>query len=717
MVKLYPKFYLSLGEVGDSSVYIKDSNGDWNKFDNYEYFKVVRSQNQVSEFEIKMSDIEDDEKIYVKEFAEIAFYSETNLILKGRIQKITYSTAYECVATGYGAEAKLLEKELIKSNDKRVQYSVTSAQTIANEILSESTDGVSPWIMQPSTDGVFSTDWGDVSIRYEYANRLNALAKLAESINYEWWVTQQDGDPSSDFFNLAEYQPTTTRATVSQETFAITGTSANCSLTNREKDITNLANKIDGLGYGDGINQLHTSAYNASETYSTLSSDITSSSTTITLADATDFDSTGTIRIMEELVTYTGKSGNNLTGCSRGASSTTAYEHKKGIFVEKYVAITSAESGSSIGTNGLLDTTITNKDIIDRATLELVVSRELLDKMNPIERIIIIPNEPLEIAGSRKVGDLVTITDEESSLSGDYRIVSITYQSDYGDLSMEIECSNRSLTFIEQMQKQKENTENMSKYMQGATNLLALTETSEGDDTTSGYINLRFYLPEDVKVINKALLNFQMNPVKGFQTIADVQQATFSLANVPGIPTELGYVTVNVITGQKVLVLYSAIVDIDAANTGILTYLYKDGVWLGAGYSGDFSLAGNDVGSSVISRQFLESPSPGSIRYSVYGESFGATTPDITGGTITAIIFSSDFSEGTLTSPSVDIYVGEDGGTMTLKGTYTENQISLDITDLVQAVGTEKWIDIQFRPNQAMRIEANAFIKVFIEST
>ena len=81
MVKFYPRFYISLGSSGNSSVYIKDSDGVWNEFTNFEYFKVVKRQNQVSEFEIKIFDLETTEKLYVKEFAEIMFFSETNLIL------------------------------------------------------------------------------------------------------------------------------------------------------------------------------------------------------------------------------------------------------------------------------------------------------------------------------------------------------------------------------------------------------------------------------------------------------------------------------------------------------------------------------------------------------------------------------------------------------------------------------------------------------------
>ena len=70
----------------------------------------------------------------------------------------------------------------------------------------------------------------------------------------------------------------------------------------------------------------------------TLSGTINDSVTTITLADASNFPSSGTIALGTnaiadgvsngyETITYSGKSTNDLTGCSRGTGTTTAAEH------------------------------------------------------------------------------------------------------------------------------------------------------------------------------------------------------------------------------------------------------------------------------------------------------------------------------------------------------------------------------------------------------
>lgn len=49
--------------------------------------------------------------------------------------------------------------------------------------------------------------------------------------------------------------------------------------------------------------------------------------TTVTLVDATNYPATGVVLIDSEQITYTGVSGNTLTGCTRGANSTTAASH------------------------------------------------------------------------------------------------------------------------------------------------------------------------------------------------------------------------------------------------------------------------------------------------------------------------------------------------------------------------------------------------------
>ena len=67
--------------------------------------------------------------------------------------------------------------------------------------------------------------------------------------------------------------------------------------------------------------------YNSITNETTLNGAISAVATSVILTDATSFPSSGTILIGAELITYTGKTANTLTGCSRGTSSTTAATH------------------------------------------------------------------------------------------------------------------------------------------------------------------------------------------------------------------------------------------------------------------------------------------------------------------------------------------------------------------------------------------------------
>ena len=58
-----------------------------------------------------------------------------------------------------------------------------------------------------------------------------------------------------------------------------------------------------------------------------LTSDINDSVTTIPVNSSNPFTTSGTVQIGDEKITYTGVSGTSLTGCTRGASSTTAASH------------------------------------------------------------------------------------------------------------------------------------------------------------------------------------------------------------------------------------------------------------------------------------------------------------------------------------------------------------------------------------------------------
>jgi len=65
----------------------------------------------------------------------------------------------------------------------------------------------------------------------------------------------------------------------------------------------------------------------------TLNEGLDTSETSIDVASATNLGASGTIRVDSEDIIYTGKSTNTLTGCTRGANSTTAATHNNGATV------------------------------------------------------------------------------------------------------------------------------------------------------------------------------------------------------------------------------------------------------------------------------------------------------------------------------------------------------------------------------------------------
>ena len=58
-----------------------------------------------------------------------------------------------------------------------------------------------------------------------------------------------------------------------------------------------------------------------------LDEDLIAGDTTITVDDGTDFATSGVILIEDEIIKYTGKSTNDLTGCTRGYFDTTDVQH------------------------------------------------------------------------------------------------------------------------------------------------------------------------------------------------------------------------------------------------------------------------------------------------------------------------------------------------------------------------------------------------------
>ena len=83
---------------------------------------------------------------------------------------------------------------------------------------------------------------------------------------------------------------------------------------------------VAGVGFGTST----FGAFTSSVAASALNGTINSSVTTITVGSTTAFTTTGTLLIDTELITYSGKTSTDFTGCVRGVSGTTAASHTNG---------------------------------------------------------------------------------------------------------------------------------------------------------------------------------------------------------------------------------------------------------------------------------------------------------------------------------------------------------------------------------------------------
>jgi len=102
----------------------------------------------------------------------------------------------------------------------------------------------------------------------------------------------------------------------------------------KDSDLSTSGGKLGILNYNDYVNNYITQEDEINSTTAAEAIDI--SETEIDLTSATGFDSTGTVYIDNEQISYTGISTNTLTGCTRGASATTAATHSSGVTVTQF---------------------------------------------------------------------------------------------------------------------------------------------------------------------------------------------------------------------------------------------------------------------------------------------------------------------------------------------------------------------------------------------
>ena len=111
------------------------------------------------------------------------------------------------------------------------------------------------------------------------------------------------------------YSIPTTAKTVDYNTFRLV----------KDSDLGSSGGRLYVIQYNDYINSYVTQEDEIKTT--NLDGSLTDSATTITVNSTTGFDSSGTIFISNEQITYTGTTSTTFTGATRGANDTTASAH------------------------------------------------------------------------------------------------------------------------------------------------------------------------------------------------------------------------------------------------------------------------------------------------------------------------------------------------------------------------------------------------------
>ena len=102
----------------------------------------------------------------------------------------------------------------------------------------------------------------------------------------------------------------------------------------KDSDLGNSGYRLPQLDYNEYINAVSDQEDEIKST--TLDGALTDSATTITVASTTDFDSSGTLFVGNEQITYTGTTSTTFTGATRGVNSTTAAAHDSGTTVAQF---------------------------------------------------------------------------------------------------------------------------------------------------------------------------------------------------------------------------------------------------------------------------------------------------------------------------------------------------------------------------------------------
>ena len=204
----------------------------------------------------------------------------------------------------------------------------------------------------PTLTNAFSTTNGSRTVTITFSTAHNITA--GEIILLDNFTTITGSNFSASDFDDKKFMvttvPSTTTLTITMPSNE-TGSGATTSGGIRVQHYYPVGPAVQAEGFGYGLGSWGGEAAGAVTT--TLNGAINASVTTLTLTDASQFPDSGTnfIIIGSEEISYTGVSGNTLTGLTRGVAGTTAASHSDGATVTNstdYIAWGEAASGDLI---------------------------------------------------------------------------------------------------------------------------------------------------------------------------------------------------------------------------------------------------------------------------------------------------------------------------------------------------------------------------------
>ena len=697
--------------------------------------RYKKELNKLSEFGVTVYNPSTAQKALIKEGNLVYILYGTSLVLKGEIRNVDKDESNDTYTIdGNGMEIKLHDQGV----RGRTQWDDTAADDIIKSLIS----GV-------MAEGTIEAAL-EVGFRAEEDSILKSVMSLARDIGWDWYV-DQDETYDTDRLNFVAHMG----STAVTESFSATTDALDIS---RKKDVDSVYNVVRVFGYGDGLNQIMSESFAATSNRATLSAEISATVHSLTVnEDISGFPASGDLRCGREWIKYAYKNNGTKTfsGLTRGRIPGTnppsdnpyyidAYAHKKGAEVidlqysdNGFPTKATAESGSSINIYGLKENTYPDQSIVHQSTVDLLAQRLVSKYETPIARAEFIAMKETLTAD---IGDLVRVgfidmlypsADLYPSaglypghMSATYRL--IAYEFDNVEYTMRLTLGNAADDFLRDISELQKNLDIASVY--GLGNTIPIYIQSYENCDPAHPLHLRFFLPPELKAINHVYLNFRIQQYRAYTKMTPAGGGHTTPAG-GGHTSEASSESTtdaqqdsNYVYG-KIMTSYEGVDLVEFEHTHYLDEV--PGTTTSPG--GGAKLAGRWIALALSSYENF------SIKAHYHGMQHTHFCPNhthtvsnhthtISNHTHTVSDHTHDMSygiyEASESSPSITVKVGEDGGSLTeISGSpFTSDQMKVDITDLVRGVGTDKWIDIEFTPNQIRRMETNLYGQGFIES-